>query len=266
VIDSNDRSRYNALEIQVSRRYTKGLSFQASYTFAKAEDTRSFDPAFTIITRGGTGQSAGNTPFDINNRDLNYARADFDRRHALQGYVMYELPIGKGRRWGSDWGRTADFLLGGFNVSGILRRYSGRPFTVFSGAGTLSQVVFTPASCNDCSPSFGGFTQENGQNVFFTAEQRAKFFVPAAGEASNVGRNFFDGPSFFNLDITLGKRFRFDETKDLEFRIETQNVTNTPSFAVPDANLILTSGSFGQILGTTTSTSRKVQFAVKFNF
>ena len=266
VIDSQDRSRYNALEIQLSRRSSKGLAFQASYTLAKAEDTRSFDPAFTIITRGGTGQSAGNTPFDINNRDLNYARADFDRRHALQGYVLYELPIGKGRRWGSDWGKTTDFLLGGFNVSAILRRYSGRPFTVFSGAGTLSQVVFTPASCNDCSPSFGGFTQENGQNVFFTAEQRAKFFVPAAGEASNVGRNFFDGPSFFNLDLTVGKRFRFDETRDLEFRVEAQNVTNTPSFAVPDANLILTSGSFGQILGTTTSTSRKIQFVAKFNF
>jgi hypothetical protein len=266
VIDNNDRSRYNALEIQVSRRASKGLSFQASYTLAKSEDTRSFDPAFTIITRGGTGQSAANTPFDINDRDLNYARSDFDRRHALQGYVLYELPLGKGRRWGSNWGPTTNFLLGGFNIAGVWRRYSGRPFTVFSGSNTLSQVVFTPASCNDCSPSFGGMTTENGQNVFFTAEQRAQFFVPAAGEASNVGRNFFDGPSFFNLDLTLGKRFRFTESTDLEVRVEAQNVTNTPSFAVPDGNLILTSGSFGQILGNTTSTSRKVQFVAKFNF
>ncbi len=266
VIDSGDRSRYNALEIQVSRRSAKGLAFQASYTLAQSEDTRSFDPALTLLTRGGTGQSAANTPFDINNRDLNYARSDFDRRHALQGYVLYELPVGRGRRWGTSWGRTTDALLGGFNVSGILRRYSGRPFTVFSGSNTLSQVVFTPASCTDCSPDFGGTTLENGQNVFFTAEQRAKFFVPATGEASNVGRNFFNGPAFFNLDMTIGKKFRFDESKDLEVRVEAQNVTNTPSFAVPDGNLILTSGSFGQILGNTTSTSRKIQFVAKFNF
>ena len=267
VIDSNDYSRYNALEIQISRRSSKGLAFQASYTLAKSEDTRSFDPALTLLTRGGaTGQSAANTPFDINDRDLNYARSDFDRRHALQGYVIYELPIGKGRRWGTDWGGTTDFLLGGFNVSGVMRRYSGRPFTVFSGSNTLSQVVLTPASCNDCSPDLGGTTLENGQNVFFTAEQRAQFFVPAAGEASNVGRNFFNGPSFFNLDLTLGKRFRFDETRNLEFRVEAQNVTNTPSFAVPDSNLVLTSGSFGQILGNTASTARKIQFAAKFNF
>lgn len=266
VIDSNDRSRYNALEIQVSRRSSKGLAFQASYTLAKSEDTRSFDPALTLLTRGGTGQSAANTPFDINNRDLNYARSDFDRRHALQGYVLYELPFGKGRRWGAGWSRSTEILLGGFNVSAVMRRYSGRPFTVFSGSNTLSQVVFTPASCNGCSPDLGSMTLENGQNVFFTAEQRAKFFVPAAGEASNVGRNFFDGPAFFNLDMTLGKRFRFTELQDLEIRVEAQNVTNTPSFAVADANLILTSGSFGQVLGNTTSTSRKIQFVAKYNF
>ena len=267
VIDNGDRSRYHALEIQLSRRSSKGLAFQGSYTLAKSEDTRSFDPAFTIITRGGaTGQSAGNTPFDINNRDLNFGRSDFDRRHAFQGYVLYELPFGKGRRWGSDWSRTQDFLLGGLNVAAVMRRYSGRPFTVFSGSNTLSQVVLTPASCNECSPNLGSVQLQNGQNFFFSAEQRAKFFVPAAGQPSNVGRNFFTGPSFFNLDMTVGKKFAFSESKNLEIRVEAQNVTNTPSFAVPDANLVLTTGSFGQILGTTASSSRKIQFMAKFNF
>ena len=107
---------------------------------------------------------------------------------------------------------------------------------------------------------------ENGRNVFFTPEQRALFFTPAAGEFSNTGRNFFTGPSFFNLDATVSKRFRFSETTNVELRVEAQNVTNTPSFTVADANLSLTSGSFGQTLGTTTSTSRKVQFATKINF
>ena len=226
VIDSTDRSRYNALEIQVSRRSAKGLAFQASYTLAKSEDTRSFDPALTLLTRSGAaGQSAANTPFDINNRDLNYARSDFDRRHAIQGYVLYELPFGKGRRWGSGWSKTTEFLLGGFNVAGVMRRYSGRPFTVFSGANTLSQVVLTPASCNDCSPDFGGTTLQNGQNVFFTTEQRAQFFVPAAGEPSNVGRNFFNGPSFFNLDHDARQalQVRRDERSRISYRSTERN-------------------------------------------
>jgi hypothetical protein len=266
VIESNDRSRYNALEVQLSRRFSNGLSFQGSYTLAKSEDTRSFDPAFAVANRAATGQSSANTPFDVNNRDLNYARSDFDRRHALQGYAIYQMPWGQGRRWGNDWGRVADFFLGGFQLGGIVRVYSGRPFTVFAGSNTLSQAVQTPASCNGCSSDMGAVVLENGRNVFLTAEQRAQFFVPAPGEFSNVGRNFFTGPSLVNLDLTGGKRFRFDEQRNLEFRIEVQNATNTPSFAVPDANLVLTGGSFGQVLGTTSSSSRKVQFAATFNF
>ncbi len=272
VIDSNDRSRYNALEVQLSRRFSNGLSFQGSYTLAKAEDTRSYDPAFAVAGRGGdngtgrAGQSASSTPFDIRNRELNYARSDFDRRHALQGYALYELPFGHGRRWGNSWNGVTNFLLGGVQLGGIVRAYSGRPFTIFSGVNTLSQVVFTPASCNDCSPNMGSVALENGRNVYFTAEDRARFFAPAPGEYSNVGRNFFTGPPLFNLDLTFSKRFRFDETRNLEFRMEAQNATNTPSFSVPDANLAISGGSFGQILGSTTSTSRKVQFAAKFNF
>ena len=266
VIESNDRSRYNALEIQLSRRFSGGLSFQGSYTLAKSEDTRSFDPAFAVANRAATGQSSANTPFDINNRDLNYAPSDFDRRHAIQGYALYELPIGRGKWLGTDWGRAADFFLGGFQFGGIMRWYSGRPFTVFSGANTLSQAVQTPASCNNCPRNLGSVTLENGRNVFFTPEQRAQFFAPGPGEFSNVGRNYFIGPRFISVDLTLAKRFRFDESRNLEIRIEAQNATNTPSFAVPDGNLVLTSGSFGRILGTTASGARKVQFAAKFNF
>jgi hypothetical protein len=159
-------------------------------------------------------------------------------------------------------------LLGGFQVGGVLRMYSGRPFTIFSGNHTVSQVNFVPASCDGCTPDMGRVILEGGRNIFFDADQRAQFFTPAAGEFGNTGRNFFTGPGFFNLDATISKRFRFNEDLNVEFRVEAQNVTNTPSFAVPDANLVLTSSSFGQIVGagSTASTSRKVQFAMKINF
>jgi hypothetical protein len=96
VIENNDRSRYNALEVQFSRRFIRGLAFQVSYTLAKSEDTRSYDPAFAVANRG-TAQSAANTPFNLNNRDYNYAPSDFDRRHSLQGYFAAELPCSRPR-------------------------------------------------------------------------------------------------------------------------------------------------------------------------
>lgn len=263
VLDNNDRSRYNALEIQFSRRFNKGFGYQISYTLAKSEDTRSFDPTFAIANRGNA-QSSANTPFDINNRDANYARSDFDRRHALQGYFALDLPFGQGRRFMSDADTLVDRLVGGFELAGILRTYSGRPFTIFSGVNTISNVLQSAVNCNGCSPNLGQIALENGRNYLLTAEQRALFTAPAAGELGNTGRNFFTGPPEFQLDLTLGKRIRFDETRNLELRIEAQNATNTPSFGF--GNTTLSDPSFGLVAGGVVSSSRKVQIAAKFNF
>lgn len=263
VLDSNDTSQYNALEVQLSRRITSGIGFQISYTLAKSEDTRSFDPTFAIANRGSV-QSAANTPFDIHNRELNLAPSDFDRRHSLQGYVIYELPFGRGRRFAKDLNPVVDRIIGGFEISAILQLYSGRPFTVYSGVNTLTNVLQTPANCNGCSSDLGEITLENGQNVFFTEDQRALFTTPAAGEFSNTGRNFFTGPPTFFLDLSVGKRIRLGEGRNLEFRVEAQNATNTPSFAAPNANI--SSTSFGIVGAGVFGASRKVQFVLKLNF
>src|SRR6266545_4552148 len=266
VIDNNDRSRYNAIEVQLSRRFNRGISYQVSYTLGKSEDTRSYDPAFAVANRG-TAQSAANTPLDLNNRNANYARSDFDRRHSLQGYFVTELPFGKGKRFFGNANSFVNHIVGGFELAGILTWQSGRPFTVYSGINSVSQVVQSPTSCNGCTPDMGNIILEGGRNFILTQEQRDKFFAPAAGELGNTGRNFFTGPSFFSLDLTLGKRITFDESRNLELRVEAQNATNTPSFAVPsDANLVISSSNFGFVGGNVNSGSRKIQLAAKFNF
>jgi hypothetical protein len=264
VLDNNDISRYNALEIQLSRRSRGGLGYQVSYTLAKSTDTRSFDPTFAIANRGNA-QSAANTPFDIRDRRLNLARSDFDRRHALQGYFTYDLPFGRGQRFLGESNGFVDRLVSGFQVAGILRAYSGRPFTVFSGVNTISNVVQTPANCNGCSSNIGR-VQLNaaGRNAFFTSEQLALFSAPAAGEFGNTGRNGFTGPNFFQLDLQMGKRIKFDETRNLELRFEAQNATNTPLFDFPTA--VISNASFGVINDAVISSSRKVQLSAKFNF
>lgn len=275
VIDNNDRSAYNALEVQFSRRFTQGFAFQASYTLAKSEDTRSFDPLFTVVSRG-SASAASSSPFDLNDRDLNYALSDFDRRHAVQGYFAYELPFGDGRRFLGGANPVLDRVVGGFELAGILRLYSGRPFTVFSGVNTISNVVQTPASCDNCSPDMGGiFLQSdargNGSNYYLNANQRDQFYAPAPGEFSNVGRNYFTGPRQFQLDLILVKRIRFDESRDIELRFEAQNATNTPSFNFPAAvsgitTAVINSPNFGFLGGNVVGTARRVQLAAKFNF
>ncbi|HJR08496.1 MAG TPA: TonB-dependent receptor [Pyrinomonadaceae bacterium] len=263
VIDSNDYSVYNALELQLSRRYSRGLSYQVAYTLSKSMDTRSFDPALTVLGRGTT-QLASNTPYNVQNRRLNYARSDFDRRHALQGYLVYDIPLGNGRRFLRDVNPVIDRIIGGFQLSSAFILQSGRPFTVYSGVNTISNVLQTPANCNGCSPDLGSVVQESGTNFFFTQEQRALFSAPAPGEFGNTGRNYFTGPRLFNLDLMLGKKIYFTEVTNLELRAEMQNATNTPAFDFPTA--IVTNSLFGRIRGSVVNTARRVQLAVKFNF
>jgi hypothetical protein len=268
VLDNNDHSRYDALEIQFSRRFNRGVGFQISYTMAKSMDTRSFDPALTLLGRSAAGTAAtflsSNTPYDIHNREANYARSDFDRKHALQGYFAAELPFGHGRTYLNNLNPVLDRVVGGWELAGILQLYSGRPFTVLSGISSVSQVVQSPASCNRCSPGMGGMQLFNGRNVFFTPDEQTVFFAPPAGELGNLGRNFFTGPKQFQLDMTLTKRIRFTESLNLELRAEAQNITNTPAFDFPTA--VISNAAFGQVNGAVVSSSRKVQLAAKFNF
>jgi len=265
VLDSNDFSTYHAFEAQFQRHFKGGFGFQVSYTLSKSMDTRSFDPAFTTVSRGNL-QSASSTPFDIRNRKLNFAPSDFDRRHALQGSWLFELPFGGGRRWASHLPSALDYVIGGWETAGIVRWFSGRPFTVYSGSNTLSNVNQSTASCTGCTPDMGHLFLDGtaGTLFYFDGDQRKLFSTPAPGQLGNTGRNFFIAPPFFDIDLTLAKRIRIGGKQNLELRVEMQNATNHPSFDMPTATI--TSTIFGRVRDSVTSAARKIQLAAKYNF
>ncbi|HWT01094.1 MAG TPA: carboxypeptidase regulatory-like domain-containing protein [Pyrinomonadaceae bacterium] len=283
VVDSNDFSTYHGLELQLSRRVGRGLLLQLAYTLSKSMDTRSFDPTFSTAVRTtsatNASPSAQNTPLDLRDRRLNYARSDFDRRHALQGYLVYDLPFGRGRKFFGGASGLVNHLVGGWEIANSLVWQSGRPFTVYGGAFTVSNWVLAPANCDGCTPGMGDVVENAGTTFIFTPEQIARFSTPAPGEIGNTGRNFFTGPRFFNLDMTLRKKFYFGETRNLEFRADISNLTNTPSFDFPVAatsgigtqspgftGTPAVNGAFGRIRDTVVSNSRRIQLGIKFNF
>ncbi|HWK11413.1 MAG TPA: hypothetical protein VNR64_15230, partial [Vicinamibacterales bacterium] len=128
VIDSNDYSRYHALELKLERRFSDGFSYLFGYTLSRSRDTRSFDPAFSVASTG-SAQSASSPPFDILNRSLNYAPSDFDRTHVFQAQGVWELPFGQGRAFASGVGRAADILVNGWTLAGQFVAETGRPMT-----------------------------------------------------------------------------------------------------------------------------------------
>ncbi len=263
VIDSNDFSTYHAAQVQFLRRMTDGLEFQISYTLSKSLDTRSYDPAFTVVSRGGV-QSATGTPFDIYNRKLNYARSDFDRTHVVQSYWIWELPFGRGRKFLSGAGGLADRLAGGWQVAGMGTFQSGRPLSIFSGFFTFNSVVQSFANCSGCDPLMGKAQDLDGLKWFLTPEQRARFAYPQMGEFGNTGRNFLRGPGGWGVDLSLLKRTRLNERLTLELRADMTNAFNHPIFGFPTA--ALSSAVFGRIRDTVASESRKIQVGAKLRF
>jgi len=263
VIDSEDYSRYHALELKFERRFADGFSYLFGYTLSRSKDTRSYDPAFTVVS-GANNQSASSTPFDIFDRDLNYALSDFDRTHVFQAQGAWELPFGQDRRFGSGVSRATDILIGGWTVSGQMVSQSGRPMTVYGGSNGFSNVVQTPANCAGCSRSLGSVHEENGIVFYFTPEERAKFSTPAAGEFSNVGRNYFRGPGGYSVNLSLAKRTRVFGKQILEIRADSTNVLNHPIFGFP--TLTSTATTFGRIRDGVISSARNVMLGVKYYF
>lgn len=264
VVDSNDFSTYHALQMQIDKRFSNGLTFQVAYTFAKSLDTRSFDPAFTVAA-GGNAQSASSSPFDINNRRYNYAPSDFDRTHALQSYWVYELPFGRGKKFGGSVSRAANMVIGGWQLAGFLTLQGGRPFTAYSGSNTVYNTVNSTADCTNCNRAFGQVREEGGIKWYFSPEERGGFQpTTALGTLGTSGRNFFRGPGSFNMDVSASKRIYFTEGIHLELRADMTNFTNTPTFGFPTATV--TSTVFGRIRDGVISQSRKIQLGARFVF
>jgi len=263
VFDSNDYSRYDGLQLIFKRRITSGLGFQFGYTLSKSKDNRSWDPSLSTVSTGSV-QSASSTPFDLRDRSINYTWSDFDRRHVFQGTYTYDLPFGQGRRFASKAPKILDHVIGGWLFSGTLLLTSGRPFTVYSGLNTLSNVVQSTANCSGCTRDSGHLVLETGRNFWFDTATRAMFSQPAPGSLGNTPRNFFIAPKYFQWDASLSKRFKITERVGFDLRFDARNVLNNPSFDNPTA--VFTSAIFGRINDSVTNNARRIQLSGKLSF
>jgi hypothetical protein len=270
VLQTRDYSRYNGLQIQIEKRFSKGMLFQANYVWSKTEDVRSFDPTFTTVATGSS-QSAAATPFDYRHPRLNYAPADYDNTSTVAGNFVYDLPFGRGKWIGSNWNRAVDTLIGGWEIAGDGNWYSGRPITFFSGSNTFSATVQTPASCDSCNPKMGHIhaDPETGILTYFTPEQKAKLYRPKAGQFSNLGRNYFRQAAVWNVDATLSKNFTTYHEQFLQLRLEAQNLANNVSYDTFGSQSIQSS-VFGRLNpatdGVVSNGPRRMQLSAKYVF
>jgi hypothetical protein len=231
--------RYNGLQVKLDRRYSNGLGITTAYTFGKALD---------YATDNGTL----GIPIDFS---MNRGRSAQDRTHMYAQSFIYDLPVGPGRKWlTTGWSGK---LLGGWQINGTFQVYSGLPMTFTYNATTLN-APGNAQRANITGPTkvLGGIG--SGSKWFDTTN----FSIPAAATFGNAGRNTMSGPGFWNLNMSIIKRFLFTERFKSELRFETFNLTNTPHFNNP--NSALDSTAFGTVTGS--FGERQVQLGFKLFF
>lgn len=250
-------SKYNSFQSKLTKRFSQGLSFLASFTWGHAmAESSNDDTNENILTNAD--------PAIGNFTRRRYSNADFDvrRRFSLSG--VYELPFGKGKTFGSGWSTLTDFLIGGWSLNYIFTLQDGYPFTVFTTSlrfpdricdGKLPRSERSPDRWIDykCFPTHptSVVTGPDGRPLII-------------GLNGNSGPNIIRGPGTNNLDLGLHKNFRFDETKSLQLRVEAFNVLNHPNFIGPSANYFFNTPSGAKL--TRARDNRDIQLAIKFLF
>lgn len=251
---------YDSLQTTINRRFSKGLTLGGQWTYAHSiGNTGGSNEAQTAHNPYNFGYDRGNNAFDV--------------RHSMNVTALYELPFGKGRRYGSSLGRAADLALGGWDVGGIVNARSGLPIDVritrpdivyvnsatgqvfnspvlVGGVPVTQPVVNVPgggASRDvrrpDVVAGVNPFITGAGKTVYLNA---AAFSTPAPGTFGNLGRGALHGPGISQMDLTLSKRFAVTERINVQFRAEAYNIFNRANFDLPVARL-------NNVLGTATN-------------
>ncbi|HEY2016055.1 MAG TPA: TonB-dependent receptor, partial [Bryobacteraceae bacterium] len=248
---------YHALETSLTKRFSRGLQFQVSYTWAHA-----LANSATPLS-GSTGLG---TP-DPTNFASGYSTASWDIRHTFTTGFVYELPFGRGKAFGNGMNRAADVIVGNWHLNSILTLHTGVPYTLRYNGCQGVWGACRPDAVSGMNPNAA---PSNGRDPAEWFDITA-VTVPAALTGGNLGLQSQTGPPVRTLDLSVFKDFRFTERFKLQFRAESFNLANTPVYNTPDNNLqdaksLGGNGNFGKVLGTAAGSERHVQFSLRLQF
>jgi hypothetical protein len=266
---SNGIANYNALQAVLQERLARGLQAQLNYTWSKClSDTPGFFGQFgdNVATEAQTisGWAFPQNPY---NQIGDYGRCPQNIAQAFNGYVVYELPFGHGRRFGNDSSKPVDLIAGGWRVSSSFIFHTGFAQTIFASSDTSGTGGFSTRA--DCVPGVSGRVPMR----FDPATNGVTFLnplavtTPATGTFGNCSVGQFDGPGLKTGNISLAKDFNFTERQALQFRVDMVNFTNTPIFNFGQefsGQHTAGASNYGEIF--TSQGARNIQFVLKYTF
>ena len=277
LLENFSSSSYNAGVVEVQRRFKNDLIFQGSYTYSK------------VLDDADGSQSNFSPLLDNGQPRAERGRASFDVTHAIKGNFVYNLPFGTGR-FASGNG-ILNRVIGGWAVSSVVTLQSGAPFSFFIGSrGTINrsgrsgnETAFTNLSRSQLRDALklsfpGGNVPVIFINPSFIASNGSGagpdgltcspivgngLCNPGPGQIGNLSRNEFNGPMFFDQDLSIIKGIQIREAVKLELRGDAFEVWNHPTFSVGNQNI--NSDTFGQVSSTSNS-ARTLQIGARLVF
>ena len=262
-------SIYHSLQVKATKRFSHGMQFLGTYTYGRSID----DKSGSATTGGGDSNpsSKPEDPFDIME---DRGRSSFDQTQRFTLAYNYDLPLGRGRKLGSNWRPALDAFLGGWQVNGIFTFATGLPFSVFATASSGAQLggtvgeqranrILKNANLPKAQRSINGwFNKAAFADPLPTIVSNGQ--VVQLGQYGNSGRNMIDGPGMKNADFSLFKKFDIREKLQLQVRGEFFNIANNVNFYYPTSVANATDTTGGLI--TQAHPPRITQLALKLVF
>jgi hypothetical protein len=244
-------STYHALNVKIEKRFSRGLNILGNYTWAKFIDD--------VEGSSELGGGNGNGYQHIDARGLDKAMSGADLRHRLAYSSLYEIPLGKGRRW--DPGNPVlDHIVGGWTLGGILEARTGAPYGVTESTNRLNAFSESQRPNLLRNPNLpGNRSRDEKIRQFFDT---SAFQAPGDGVLGNAARTNGPGPGFFGVDVSVHKLFRITERFGLTFRTDVVNLPNVPNFEAPGQSRgVATFGAIASTLGS--ATAREIQLSLR---
>jgi hypothetical protein len=263
---SNTQSNYNSLQARLEKRFSHGLQFEAAYTYAHSLDNAS----------SASLGSANNGDFRLQtNPNLEYGNSDFDIRQRFVLSYVYDLPFGRGKRFGTGASGVLNQFIGNWQLAGLFSAATGNWYTVSDIVSHTNADCGGTVAYNCARPNVLPGMNPNGHpsvpgTLFNTAAfDDASVQPPSSG---NAGRNIVLGPGYKTWDTSLMKQFPIREQMHVEFRAEFFNILNHVNYlfqqfgaiSVEPTALELGQSAFG--FPQAARNPRQIQFALKLYF
>jgi hypothetical protein len=242
---------YSGMQLQVSDRQLSSFQFGYAYTWSHYMNNWDADSTLGSLTFNTTALLK-----------RNFANSQYDRTHINALWTVWKIPVGRGRQFLNHG--LLGTIIGGWDLNSITTYYSGRPFQITDSSQNGNGDTVVPNQVSKLQLNGTKYTGGSTTYPYYFVNNGNVIKLPNGNANGNVGRNSVRGPGYFNLDMGLTRNIPIWKELAFIFKAESFDVTNTPQWSNPTANV--NDAGFGQVTSVISTSNRTIRFSGRISF